>query len=396
MPALGFLGSMLASNKPNFGQALGEGIMGGVGAYQSQQKQVSEIAKRAADIELTKAEVPRTEMQTQNFKANLYERRFIPDVGWQVIDKANNKIFYVTDANMNPIKGTGFEGNYQQIPVTADSATPKTSTAVITPSGARETDITKLVKPSQNVMDWTPTTSVPAQFQPKVHMATQQDPEQSKAALAEGTKLSEAQTGKAESASRQRMNLQQMMDDFNKLSDSAFLNTGSGAKARVNAARAINTAYSAMTGGKTIFDPNDVAAIESIEKGSFRLGANLANSIGSREPGFIVAQSVQANPNIENSPTGFKILASGLIENALYEQDKKAFYDEYFSKFKHLKGASEAFDKVNPPEMYAKRAIMSAVDPVVIEDIKRYKASDMQPIIDKKYGRGTYKILTGG
>jgi hypothetical protein len=396
VPALGFLGSMLASNRPNLGGALGEGIMGGVGAYQSQQKLASEIAKRAAETGLEQAKIPETEMRTKAIQAGIYERRFIPDVGWQVIDKANNKVFYVTDANMNPIKGTGFEGNYQQIPVTGDSTVPKTSTAVVTPSGPRETDITKLVKPAQNVTEWTPTTSIPAQFQPRVHMATQQDEKQSEAALGEGTKLSESQTGKAEAASRQRMNLQQMMDDFNKLSDSAFLGTGSGAEARLNAAKALNTAYSAMTGGKTIFDPNNVAALEDIKKGSFRLGASLANSIGSREPGFIVAQSVQANPSIESSPTGFKIIASGLTQNALYEQDKKSFYDEYFSKFKHLKGASEAFDKVNPPEMYAKRAILNAVDPVVIDDIKRYKASDMQPIIDKKYGRGTYKILTGG
>ena len=398
VPALGFLGSMLASNRPNLGQALGEGIMGGVGAYQAQQKQASEIAKKAAETELEKAKVPYTQMQTKAVQAGIYERRFIPDVGWQVINKADNTVFYVTDANMNPIKGTGLETTYEQIPVAPGSPTPKTSTAVITPAGTRETDITKLVKPSQNVMEWKPTTSVPAQYQPKVHMATQQDEKQAESALSEGTKLSESQTGKAEAASRQRMNLQQMMDDFDKLSDSAFLGTGSGAKARLEAAKAINTAYTAMT-GKSIPGVdwgNEVAALESIQKGSFRLGANLANSIGSREPGFIVAQSVQANPNIESSPTGFKLIAAGLMQNALYEQDKKAFYDEYFSKFKHLRGASEAFDKVNPPEMYAKRAIMSAVDPVVIEDIKKYKASDMQPIIDKKYGRGTYKILTGG
>ena len=50
VPALGFLGSMLASNRPNFGQALGEGIMGGVGAYQAQKKQTAELAKGVLDI----------------------------------------------------------------------------------------------------------------------------------------------------------------------------------------------------------------------------------------------------------------------------------------------------------------------------------------------------------
>ena len=45
VPALGFLGSMLASNRPSFGGALGEGIVGGVGAYQAQRKQDVEMAR---------------------------------------------------------------------------------------------------------------------------------------------------------------------------------------------------------------------------------------------------------------------------------------------------------------------------------------------------------------
>jgi hypothetical protein len=49
VPALGFLGSMLASNRPNLGGALGEGILGGVGAYQGQQKQLADIAKTKAE-----------------------------------------------------------------------------------------------------------------------------------------------------------------------------------------------------------------------------------------------------------------------------------------------------------------------------------------------------------
>jgi hypothetical protein len=49
VPALGFLGSMLASDKRNLGQALGEGIMGGVGAYQQQRKMLPEIAKTEAE-----------------------------------------------------------------------------------------------------------------------------------------------------------------------------------------------------------------------------------------------------------------------------------------------------------------------------------------------------------
>jgi GH24 family phage-related lysozyme (muramidase) len=44
VPALGFLGSMLASQRPTLGGALGEGLLGGVGAYEAQQKQAANTA----------------------------------------------------------------------------------------------------------------------------------------------------------------------------------------------------------------------------------------------------------------------------------------------------------------------------------------------------------------
>jgi hypothetical protein len=50
VPALGFLGSMLASKSPFLGQAIGEGLMGGVGAYQATVKQQGEMAKVVLDI----------------------------------------------------------------------------------------------------------------------------------------------------------------------------------------------------------------------------------------------------------------------------------------------------------------------------------------------------------
>lgn len=50
VPALGFIGSMLSSKSPTLGQAIGEGIMGGVGAYQATVKQQGEMAKVVLDI----------------------------------------------------------------------------------------------------------------------------------------------------------------------------------------------------------------------------------------------------------------------------------------------------------------------------------------------------------
>jgi hypothetical protein len=49
-PALGFVGSMLASQRPTFGAALGEGIVGGLTAYQVERKQQADLAKSVLDI----------------------------------------------------------------------------------------------------------------------------------------------------------------------------------------------------------------------------------------------------------------------------------------------------------------------------------------------------------
>ena len=50
VPALGFLGSMLASQRPTLGGAIGEGMLGGVGAYRAQQQQNAAMAKNVLDI----------------------------------------------------------------------------------------------------------------------------------------------------------------------------------------------------------------------------------------------------------------------------------------------------------------------------------------------------------
>lgn len=82
VPALSFLGSMLASKSPFLGQAIGEGLVGGVAGYQSMQKQQMEMAKNLIDVvgnrferqivdgnvvyrnKLTGAEVPAGQMQS--------------------------------------------------------------------------------------------------------------------------------------------------------------------------------------------------------------------------------------------------------------------------------------------------------------------------------------------
>ena len=82
LPALSFVGSMMASKSPFLGNAIGEGIVGGVGGYRAMQQQQMEMAKNLIDVvgnrferqigtdgnviyrnKLTGAEVPANQMQ---------------------------------------------------------------------------------------------------------------------------------------------------------------------------------------------------------------------------------------------------------------------------------------------------------------------------------------------
>ena len=193
-----------------------------------------------------------------------------------------------------------------------------------------------------------------------------------------------------------------MDKQFKNLPSKGFLVPGSYATERLDFAKKMNTFVQGI-GGKSAFDVDDVAAMESISKNSFRLGAALARSIGSREPGFIVQQSVQANPGIENSPIGYERISAGLREAAKYEQDKNQFYTGYYSKFGHLDGAEKMFRDANPVKMYADRAILSTVRPVDSEAFTAYaarekdqsKLSKAKEIFDKKYGKGVADKFLG-
>jgi hypothetical protein len=57
IPALAGIGTMLASDKRNLGQAIGEGLVGGTAAYQAQQMQGANIANTQAQTEKTYADI---------------------------------------------------------------------------------------------------------------------------------------------------------------------------------------------------------------------------------------------------------------------------------------------------------------------------------------------------
>jgi len=91
---------------------------------------------------------------------------------------------------------------------------------------------------------------------------------------------------------------------------------------------------------------------------------------------------------------GYQRLLAGLKMAAQYEQDRGKFFSNYYNKFHNTIQAQEAFDKYNPPEQYARRAVASVIKPSHLEALKKY-GSNIADQIDKIYGAGTTQVLMG-
>ena len=88
----------------------------------------------------------------------------------------------------------------------------------------------------------------------------------------------------------------------------------------------------------------------------------IANTNGGHEAGFILNSSVGATPGMNNTYLGYKRVAAGIQMANQYTIDRSNFMDNYQAKFGHLNGAEQLFDKLNPPQAYAQKAIaMSSI-----------------------------------
>ena len=373
------LGTMAGSNSRYLGSALLQGLGGGAQTYAALQKQAADVAHTQAATEAEKATAAATQAEAKVRTAQLYDKQFVPGVGWYVYDKTNplSAPKLISDANGKPLAGI----DPSEIPVTnKQQPVPGAPVAPV---------------PTEK---WAATTAIPDKFVPpqqtNIVMGGSLKDE---AASAAG--LSEQQRQKAQQAYNQQYQLAQMTEAFNQLPKEGFLTPGAYGDQRLDIAKKANTIASIL-GAKPFFDPNDVGAIEEIKKGSFRLGSALASSMG-HEPGFIVQQAVGANPGFENTPAGYKRIAAGLAQAAQREVDESALFDNYRARFGHLNGAVELFNQINPPQKYADKAIVSTVSPEDAAALREYAAKYKDPskaaaVIDKTYGDGAARAILGG
>jgi hypothetical protein len=125
-----------------------------------------------------------------------------------------------------------------------------------------------------------------------------------------------------------------------------------------------------------------------LEKNSTRLGFALARTLGAREAMQIVQGAIKANPGVANTPVGSRMVLNSIRQNAQRDND----YFEFATNFAQthggdLVGAEVAFNKANPPSLYARRAIVQAQRDIPQEAVEQLRQNPrLADAFDKHYG----------
>ena len=407
---------MLSSRSPFFGVGVGEGATAGLGTYYNALANERAYEKQKRELELTEearqterarvaleaaknpADIARIEAETNAARAGLYEMRVVPGIGLVRVNKLTGKI----ETNTIPLSpsstGTGAAG--AGAGSSGASSTGASSTAVPTVSTAApaqpstepapQPKIETPPKTSADLMSWKPTLAAPSEYTPP-NQINMFDPEIAKTAKAVAEPVLQQYQNSSDAADQQIFRLHEMNAQEANLPDTGFLGQGAFAEERLKIAQQANAFVQAL-GGQPVFDQNSLASAEQIQKDSFRLGTELARTLG-REPGFIVQQSVQANPGINNTKMGWARITAGLEQAARYQQDKNTFLSDYYQRYGNLNGAEDLFRKYNPPERYSEKAILSTVPVGVYEDLKKYGPNQMRSKIDSVFGQGVTDLM---
>lgn len=176
---------------------------------------------------------------------------------------------------------------------------------------------------------------------------------------------------------------------------SNWFETGSGFGKRLALAKAVNTAME-TAGFDPIFDKTQVAAGESANKGTTRLGFDLAKTLGSREAAMIVQQSIGVQPGTEMTEQGNRRIIPSLVVASQRDKDYFKFLKQYQSQNPNADtgDATIAFNEQHPPSQYV-QDVQRLVDiaPVYSKALKENpgKAADF----DAKFGAGMSRYILG-
>lgn len=195
----------------------------------------------------------------------------------------------------------------------------------------------------------------------------------------------------ASTAQNLTMRLDMMDHSADILNSAGWSSTGTGANAKLGAAKSVNSLLQSV-GLPAAIDPTKIANWEDLNKETKRAGFDLSKTLGSREAASIVESATSAVPGAENSPLGFKLVSSGIRQAVQREKDFYNFATDYAKSHRgNTFGADVEFNNQYPPELYSKTAVANSIDPRAIGVLKRdTQKGDKSAAteFDQKYGSG--------
>jgi hypothetical protein len=189
-----------------------------------------------------------------------------------------------------------------------------------------------------------------------------------------------------------KLTLVEMEDSLRALNGAGWSSTGPGADARLQLARSWNTLWQVLgVDPKNLpFNPDTIGKGEDLNKNSTRLGFQLARSLGAREAAQIVQGAIKANPGDANTPTGARMVIDTIRQNA----ERNLDYFEFATRYAQthggdLLGADMEFNRINPPNLYARRAILQAeidIPQEAIELLRQAPTPKKIEYFNRRYG----------
>ena len=158
---------------------------------------------------------------------------------------------------------------------------------------------------------------------------------------------------KYHNAAEVQSGLMQIQNNLDNVPQGGWYTTGTDAGKRVALAKGINTALEASGLGAP-FDKGAIASAEAAQKGTVKLGFDLARSLGSREAQMIVQQSIGVQPGMEMTEQGNRRIMTGLMTAAQRDKDYTQFFQSYAKQNPDMTPgqAQVAFNQAHPPSEY--------------------------------------------